>query len=182
MANLMRDAGAGPAAGGFPGMGGGPGGLGGLGGLGGFGSTANPTTAPNQTTDTNTTGQTPSTTGTTNPTGNTTGSPPPNPFLDPAMMQQLLAFGGPGGGGLGGLLGTPPTPADTRSPEERFQTQLEVSFSRESNHCVLIDGLDFFQQLTNMGFVNASQNIRALQATGGNVHAAIEYILNGGGL
>jgi len=33
-----------------------------------------------------------------------------------------------------------------------------------------------------MGFFNAAQNIRALQATGGNVHAAIEYILNGGGL
>ena len=38
------------------------------------------------------------------------------------------------------------------------------------------------QQLNEMGFFNASQNIRALQATGGNVHAAIEYILNGGGL
>lgn len=33
-----------------------------------------------------------------------------------------------------------------------------------------------------MGFVNASQNIRALQATSGNVHAAVEYILGGGGL
>ena len=33
-----------------------------------------------------------------------------------------------------------------------------------------------------MGFTNATQNIRALLATGGNVHSAIEYILNGGGL
>ena len=33
-----------------------------------------------------------------------------------------------------------------------------------------------------MGFTNAQQNIRALLATGGNVHAAIEYILSGGGL
>jgi len=38
------------------------------------------------------------------------------------------------------------------------------------------------QQLNDMGFFNAAQNIRALQATGGNVHAAIEYILGGGGL
>jgi ubiquilin len=47
-------------------------------------------------------------------------------------------------------------------PEVRYQVQLE--------------------QLQNMGFTNASQNVRALLATGGNVHAAIEYILNGGGL
>lgn len=33
-----------------------------------------------------------------------------------------------------------------------------------------------------MGFTNASQNVRALLATAGNVHAAIEYILGGGGL
>jgi ubiquilin len=38
------------------------------------------------------------------------------------------------------------------------------------------------QQLNEMGFYNASQNIRALMATGGNVHGAIEYILGGGGL
>jgi hypothetical protein len=38
------------------------------------------------------------------------------------------------------------------------------------------------QQLQDMGFSNASQNVRALLATGGNVHAAIEYILGGGGL
>jgi ubiquilin len=30
-----------------------------------------------------------------------------------------------------------------------------------------------------MGFTNASQNVRALLATGGNVEAAIEYILSG---
>lgn len=38
------------------------------------------------------------------------------------------------------------------------------------------------QQLQDMGFVNATQNVRALLATGGNVHSAIEYILSGGGL
>lgn len=45
------------------------------------------------------------------------------------MMQQLMgAFGGAGGGGMGGggLFGAPATPADTRPPEERFQTQLQV--------------------------------------------------------
>jgi ubiquilin len=38
------------------------------------------------------------------------------------------------------------------------------------------------QQLNDMGFTNASQNVRALLATAGNVHSAIEYILGGGGL
>jgi UBA/TS-N domain len=38
------------------------------------------------------------------------------------------------------------------------------------------------QQLQDMGFTNASQNIRALLATSGTVHAAIEYILGGSGL
>jgi len=60
------------------------------------------------------------------------------------------------------LLGGVPSSADARPPEERFQVQL--------------------QQLQDMGFTNASQNVRALLATGGNVHSAIEYILGGGGL
>ncbi|KAF9445758.1 hypothetical protein P691DRAFT_709835, partial [Macrolepiota fuliginosa MF-IS2] len=96
-----------------------------------------------------------------------TGTPnaTPGPFgLDPALMQQMLfgsALGNPLGNPLGNL-GSPSPPADTRPPEERFQVQL--------------------QQLQDMGFSNASQNVRALLATGGNVHAAIEYILNGGGL
>ena len=34
-------------------------------------------------------------------------------------------------------------------------------------------------QLSDMGFSNREQNIRALQATSGNVHAAVERILNG---
>ncbi|KAK0483857.1 hypothetical protein IW261DRAFT_1465443 [Armillaria novae-zelandiae] len=84
------------------------------------------------------------------------------PFsLDPALTRQLLMGGGLGGG-LGGFGAAPTAPADTRSPEERFQVQL--------------------QQLQDMGFTNASQNVRALLATGGNVHSAIEYILGGGGI
>lgn len=129
---------------------------------------ANPVT-PNLATNTNTTDQTRSPTGTTNAPGTTAGFPPPGLAFDPGMMQQMQQLMGtlnsPGGGGLGaGLFGapSPSTPADTRPPEERFQTQL--------------------QQLSEMGFTNASQNVRALLATGGNVQAAIEYILGGGGL
>ncbi|KAL0573629.1 hypothetical protein V5O48_008325 [Marasmius crinis-equi] len=114
-------------------------------------------------------GATPASPGTgTNPT-----SPPPNPLFNPALMQQMMSAmgGGAGGGagaganpwgGLGGFGAPSPPPTDGRPPEERFQTQL--------------------QQLQDMGFTNASQNVRALLATGGNVHAAIEYILGGGGI
>jgi len=87
-----------------------------------------------------------------------------NPFgaVDPNLLAQM--FGGQGGfGGFGGAgAGAPAPVADARPVEERFQVQL--------------------QQLNDMGFSNATQNIRALLATGGNVHAAIEYILGGGGL
>ncbi|KAK2459534.1 hypothetical protein APHAL10511_008440 [Amanita phalloides] len=91
----------------------------------------------------------------------------PSPFgtFNPALMRQLMGMGGLGGEGAGfNPLGVspPPQPTDTRPPEERFQVQL--------------------QQLQEMGFTNASQNVRALLATGGNVHSAIEYILSGGGL
>lgn len=60
---------------------------------------------------------------------------------------------------LGGL-GVPPAaaPASTQPPpEERFQVQL--------------------QQLQDMGFYDATSNVRALLATGGNVNAAVEYLL-----
>jgi len=63
-----------------------------------------------------------------------------NPFggLNPAMMQSLL--GGMGGSspfgagaGLGGGFGGAPVPpADARSPEERFQVQLQVQYLRST--------------------------------------------------
>jgi len=92
-----------------------------------------------------------------------------NPFgFDPALMQQFMGGGAGGFGGYGapgaggGFGGAPAVPTDTRPPEERFQVQL--------------------QQLQDMGFTNAAQNVRALLATGGRVDSAIEYILGGGGL
>ena len=84
---------------------------------GGATNAANPTTgSPN-----------PSTAG----TGTSPASPPPNPFFNPALMQQMMsAMGGGAAGanpwGLGGLGATPPPPTDSRPPEERFQTQLQV--------------------------------------------------------
>jgi ubiquilin len=43
-------------------------------------------------------------------------------------------------------------------PEELYRTQL--------------------QQLRDMGFINTEANIAALRATGGNVNAAVERLLN----
>jgi ubiquilin len=74
------------------------------------------------------------------------------PAVDPQLQQRMAAlFGGPGAPAA--------APADTRSPEERFQVQL--------------------QQLNEMGFWDAAKNIRALTATGGNVNAAIEMLFSG---
>ncbi|KAI8077915.1 uncharacterized protein B0P05DRAFT_491845 [Gilbertella persicaria] len=71
------------------------------------------------------------------------------PPIDPQLQQRMAAL----------LGGSQTTPTDTRPPEERFQVQL--------------------QQLNEMGFWDASKNIRALTATGGNVNAAIEMLFSG---
>ena len=97
----------------------------------------------------------------------------PQSVSDPlANLQQMLG-GAPGGlgglgglgalgglGGLGGLSGLSQHQqnTDTRPPEERYETQLS--------------------QLREMGFLDARENVRALMATGGDVQAAIEYILS----
>ncbi|KAI8888400.1 ubiquitin-domain-containing protein [Backusella circina FSU 941] len=89
---------------------------------------------------------------------NNTQQPPANPFagfgngtpVDPQLQQRMAAL-------LGGM-GAPAAPADTRSPEERFQVQL--------------------QQLNEMGFWDAAKNIRVLTATGGDVNSAIEMLFN----
>jgi ubiquilin len=93
------------------------------------------------------------------PLGNSTESP--FGMVDPNMLQQM--FGGFGGlpTALGGP-GNPPNANNTHPPEERYEEQLG--------------------QLREMGFLNTSQNVRALIATGGNVQMAIEYLLGSGGL
>ncbi|CAO3700733.1 unnamed protein product [Rhizopus stolonifer] len=73
-----------------------------------------------------------------------------NNAMDPQLQQRMAAM-------MGGA--APASPADTRSPEERFQVQL--------------------QQLNEMGLWDAAKNIRALTATGGNVNAAIEMLFSG---
>jgi len=81
--------------------------------------------------------------------GTGTGTVTPNMGMD--MLMNMLS-GGLGGGGLGVPNTTPNVP-----PEQRYATQLS--------------------QLQEMGFFDTQENIRALSATSGNVHAAVERLL-----
>ena len=89
-----------------------------------------------------------------------TGGTPPDPLMNQNMQHLMEFLGGGAGGGMGAfggdLFGTPATQggnaagfrADHRPPEVRFEAQLA--------------------QMREMGFTNATQNVRALLATGGN--------------
>jgi len=120
--NMMRQQGLGPET--FLGAGG-----------GGFPAPGNPNASPN-------------TTPTTSPPSTVPGAPASvgaSQSLfdggDPAALLRMWGAGGVGAGGLGAgglgtpgagfppLFGSPSPPADTRSPEERFQVQLQVRFA-----------------------------------------------------
>ncbi|KAK9718737.1 hypothetical protein K7432_005282 [Basidiobolus ranarum] len=144
------------------GMGGGMGGgFGGMNNFGGFGGAPNagvtsPTTpeAPRSGTDSsNATNPTSPNSGAANPFGMYNPSGGASPFgADPAaalsMLQQMM----------GGAASPQAQQQNQQPPEERFQVQL--------------------QQLNEMGFWDASKNIRALLATGGNVNSAVEWLLS----
>ncbi|KAJ1978510.1 hypothetical protein H4R34_003180 [Dimargaris verticillata] len=80
-----------------------------------------------------------------------------NPAAANELLQQLMGAYGMGAGA--GSTGLSAGEANSNEPpEHRYQVQL--------------------QQLNEMGFYDASKNIRALLATNGNVDAAIEYLLS----
>ncbi|KNC97806.1 uncharacterized protein SPPG_06801 [Spizellomyces punctatus DAOM BR117] len=86
------------------------------------------------------------------PTGtptSTAGTPTTAPLFNPALLQMLMG-GNPNAAGL--------APQDSRPPEERFATQL--------------------RQLQEMGFFDATENVRALTLTNGNVEAAVEWLFS----
>lgn len=87
------------------------------------------------------------------PTGeagsNPAGGLPPNFAQQMAAMQQML-------GGQGGGFGGAPAANDSRPAEERYANELE--------------------QLRNMGFGNARDNVRAILAAGGDVEMAIACV------
>ena len=89
------------------------------------------------------------------PTGTNTasGMPPlPMPMMNPFLMNPMM---NPLGNPMMNPSGNPP---NNSPPEERFATQLV--------------------QLQEMGFYDASENIRALTMTNGNVEAAVEWLFS----
>jgi ubiquilin len=83
---------------------------------------------------------------------------------DPALLDMIGGGAGAGAGMMpgafgGGGGGAAPPAASAVPPQERYRAQLAA--------------------LNDMGFVDEQANIRALQATGGNVNAAIERLLGG---
>ncbi|KAE9003387.1 hypothetical protein PF005_g13818 [Phytophthora fragariae] len=77
---------------------------------------------------------------------------------NPAAANPFTMFGGFPGAGFGGAASSTPA-APAGNPEEIYASQLT--------------------QLNDMGFSNRDQNIRALQATLGNVQAAVDRLLSG---
>jgi ubiquilin len=82
--------------------------------------------------------------------------PAPNTTIGGLDFSSLLSAGGAQPTPTAGSFSAPP-PATSRSPEVRFESQL--------------------QQLEGMGFGDREANIRALVATNGNVNAAVERLL-----
>lgn len=83
------------------------------------------------------------------------GGPLASMFGMPGMPGAGADFGGPFGGAFGAGLGAPPAPP--ANAESAYSSQL--------------------QQLHDMGFFDRDSNLRALVATGGNVHAAVDRLL-----
>lgn len=77
--------------------------------------------------------------------------PPPGSLPGNIDFSQMMA--GMGGSGLGGV----PPPPQVTDPETTYASQI--------------------QQLVDMGFYDRDANVRALQASGGNVNAAVERLL-----
>jgi ubiquilin len=79
-------------------------------------------------------------------------------LFNPAAAGGAGTSTGTGAGGFGAF-GTPVPPAPVVDPATRYASQI--------------------QQLRDMGFADDAANIRALQSTSGNVHAAVERLLGG---
>ncbi|TPX33858.1 hypothetical protein SmJEL517_g03395 [Synchytrium microbalum] len=86
-------------------------------------------------------------------TSPTAGAPGGMPPMNPALLQMLMGGGGMPFGAPATIPGQPQRP-----PEELYEVQL--------------------RQLVEMGFYSPPENIRALQMTGGNVDAAVEWLLS----
>lgn len=106
-------------------------------------------------------------TGAPNTGANTNANVPPNPFM--SMFGAPPANGAnqpnPFMGMMGANMGANPNPAANMNQQQ--QQNAALTYANQLN------------QLTNMGFTDADRNLNALIATGGNVQAAIDRLLQG---
>lgn len=124
-------------------------------------------------------------------------------FPDPALLARMLSGatggGGGGAGGVGGAAGG--AGADGVAGANSLQGLMQLMGSMGMgaggagfNPLAALGGAGFgmppvadpatayagqIQQLQDMGFSDRDANIRALQATGGNVNAAVDRLLQG---
>ncbi|KAF1806877.1 hypothetical protein FB192DRAFT_1317274 [Mucor lusitanicus] len=82
------------------------------------------------------------------------------------LQQMMMGFPAGGFGGYNGL-------SDFQSPQQQQQQQ-----QQQPSEPPEVRFRDQLAQLEEMGFSEKSSNVRALLATGGNVQAAIEYLLS----
>ena len=113
-------------------------------------------------------------------------------------MQMMQQMGSGGGGGGGFVFGMPATTAPSTNPSSTFPSTASSSPptnpwasltptpattpATAPSSTPVVDESSFtsqLDQLTNMGFSDRDQNLRALRATNGIVHTAVEKILNG---
>lgn len=84
---------------------------------------------------------------------------PSLPPMDPLFLQSLMTgFGGAAAGAGAAAGGGAATGGNTEPPEVRYQDQI--------------------RQLNDMGFWDVEKNLRAITLSGGNVHAAVDWLLN----
>ena len=102
---------------------------------------------------------------------------------NPEVLRSILSMQG-GGMPTGGMsqpgmnpfmnpLMNPMNPINNPAMQSQFQQQPQQPAQQPE---VLY--ATQLQQLQDMGFFNASENIRALQLCGGNVEAAVEYLFS----
>lgn len=97
--------------------------------------------------------------------------PQPNPFLSNPFLQMMSNMSNPG-------LSTPPPPQQGFNPYmnmfNMFNNTPNMNQSQNPRELFATQ----LQAMRDMGFINEEANIKALQATGGNVNAAVERLLN----
>ena len=102
---------------------------------------------------------------------------------NPEMLRSILQMQSQGGlPGMGGMpfmnpSNNPMNPMFNPAMMPQFQQQTPTTPATPAQQPEVLYATQL-QQLQDMGFFNASENVRALQLCGGNVEAAVEYLFS----